>query len=254
MKSFFIQNGIDGKIKAFTLLEVLASLTIVTMVILGPLTSAINSSSYARQTKDVMVSTYLAEEALELLHYQYNTLYLACSSSVDACSSREDGLTPGEQAWKLFKTRLNDDTSAPGLVSCFSSDGTGGCSYDFLDMMDATSATPPKKYSPTGEDCSQLSMVTSIVTGIDGVRNYFVCSGIGISSPRLVDNALSVLKKTYSRRVTVVSVPTFETSCGIDAPHSACYYDDLIVTVHISFKRPNQSIRTITVTDFFHAR
>lgn len=261
MKLFCTSNH-HKNIRAFTLLEVLASLSIVTLVILGPLTSSINSSAYSKQSKDLMVSLYLAEESLELLRHQYDTLYIACANDKDACEESVfptvAGETSGGKAWRLFKTRLND-SSVLGTVSCFDTDG---CSYDFLDMMEASSVTPPKKYDPTSTECPSLSMVQSApygeLYGIDtGVRNYYVCSSIDQTdiNDRLKDNHFNVSKTTYTRSIFVESKPTFTEANPPSSPANlGLYQDDLVVTSTVSFRRSNGLVRSITVTDFFHAR
>ena len=60
--------------KAFTLIEVLVSLWIITIAVLGPLAAAINSSSTSRNTKDVVISSYLAQESFELLRFSRDSL------------------------------------------------------------------------------------------------------------------------------------------------------------------------------------
>jgi type II secretory pathway pseudopilin PulG len=64
--------------KGFTLIETLVSTFVITMVILGPLTVASNASSYARITKDTLTATYLAQEAIELLRHQQDSIYIRC--------------------------------------------------------------------------------------------------------------------------------------------------------------------------------
>lgn len=253
MNLFFNQQR-NTKVRAFTLLEVLASFAIVTLVILGPLTFSINSASYSRQSKDVLTAQYLAQEALELLHYQYDTLYIACSNEKDACDTlivpTIDGETKGAKAWRLFKTRLSD--TSDGSASCFSSDG---CSFDFLDMLNATSTTPPKKYVPLSNKCPKLSMVYSALDG--NVINYYVCSSIDQADlgNRLKDNHFTVKQSAYSRKVNVVSVPTFNEVNSPSSPvNIGLYQDDLIVTATVSFRRSNGVMRNIEVVDFFHAR
>lgn len=249
----FLKHLKQQQVRAFTLLEVLASLSIVTLVILGPLTSSVNSSSFARQTKDVMTSTYLAEEALELLHYQYDTLYLACANNVEACLGQilsEE--TPGGAAWRLFKTRLQSSSLLDGTVSCFDTDG---CSYDFLDMRSAASITNPKKYLPTGDYCPKLALVTSAVIGtVDGIRNYYVCSGIIADPSSLIDTPLTIKKTTYSRKIQLQSIKTFEEGSGTGLAHLEWYNDDLVITATVSFRRSNGVMRNIKVVDFLHAR
>jgi type II secretory pathway pseudopilin PulG len=252
MKSFFKIIFMNQKIQAFTLLEVLASLAIVTMVILGPLSSAINSASYSRQTKDTMVATYLAEEALETLRYQSNTMYINCTNTVGACDPRNALETPGEQAWRLFKQRLAgiDPANTDG-ISCFSSNG---CSYDFLDMSTTTNTTS-FIYSPIGSECSTLAFVTSSWPSLDPpLRTYYICNGSSHVA-RLNGTILSHAKTAYSRYVTVVSVPTFEITPPVSGtPNLGLYYDDLIITAFVSYRKSNGIKKTIKVTDFLHAR
>ncbi len=246
MKLFFYNKKYKN-LQAFTLLEVLASLTIVTMVILGPLTSAIDSSSYARQTKDVMISTYLAEEALELLRHQYTTIYLQCIHKEGMCTDILEpnltGETDSDKAWRIFKQRL--DNYGVG-VSCFD-----GCTFDFFDMKNATTTGAPPIYSPTGTDCSTLSLVTAVGPGAT-TKNYYVCTGV----PAHHTGGFMSKKTQYSRNVSIESVPTFETTpLPVDGdPNLGLYNDDLIMTSSVSYRRSNGTLRTIKVIDFLHKR
>ena len=232
----FLKKLKKNNVEAFTLLEVLASLAIVTLVILGPISSAVNSASFARQTKDVMTSTYLAEEALEMLHYQYDSLYLQCANNQGACLvSSLAGETPGEKSWRLFKERLAYNTSP--YVSCFTANG---CSYDFIDLLSSTSVDPIAKYSPAGDECRKLARVSATVG--EQVINKYVCSGIPSH------NAGPSVTTAYSRSVTVESKQAFFSD------NSPSYNDDLLITAKISFRRSNGILRTIQVVDFLHAR
>lgn len=256
MKHFFTTIN-RNSVRAFTLLEVLASFTIVTMVILGPLSFSVNSASYSRQSKDVLTSEYLAQEALELLHNQYDTLYIECAHNKGPCEETINptlsGETSGSKAWRTFKTRLDDTTD--GAASCFD---TGGCTYDLIDMLDTTTVTPPpKRYVPVSNICSGLAMVYSVVAGYDpDMRNYYVCSGIDTS--RLKDDHFKIKQSAYTRKITITSVPTFtETGTPIPASPPAnigLYQDDLVVTATVSFRRSNGVIREIKVVDLIHAR
>lgn len=239
------------KIKAFTLLEVLASLTIVTMVILGPLTSAIDSSSYARQTKDVMISTYLAEESLELLRHQYTTIYLQCIHKEGMCTDILNpnlaGETDSDKAWRIFKERLDGvGLVGGGGTSCFN---VNGCTYDFFDMKGATTTNTPTLYSPIGNQCSTLSLVTA--AGVGANKNYYVCTGV----PSHHAAGFTSKKTQYSRRVSIVSAPTFnEPTVPTGGRNIGIYNDDLIMTASVSYRRSNGTLRTIKVIDFLHKR
>lgn len=246
---FLLHKKINRRnIRAFTLLETLSSIAIISAVILGPLTFAVNSSSYARQTKDMMTVTYLAEESLELLHHQYDSLYLSCLHGVIPCDSSQilPGETIGETAWRLFKTRLD------AYPTCFSS---SGCTYDFIDLS-TDIISPPTKYSPTSSECSELSLRydTMMVDGdlINILRRFYVCKLVTthINSTNLFADP------GYKRKIIIKSIPTF-TESVVPVPDTAnlgLYHDDLRVTVFMSFKRSNGMSRTIHVVDFLHAR
>lgn len=216
-------------VRAFTLVETLVSTFIISVVILGPLTVAINASTYSRQTKDIMVATYLAQEAVELLHHQQDSLYLKCAGDTSVnvvCPpitiSTGDYEVPKESAWRLFKNYLTSG------VSCFA---VAGCSYDFIDMTSNEDAAPTK-YLPSNASCSTLFITASYL---------YVCSGAHGSGGTAT---------SFARTVFVESISTFDSSDLYDI----AYNDDLRVTVSVSFRRQNGYTRTVKLVDFLHAR
>lgn len=230
MKEFIkniIRNRGGTKIRAFTLVETLVSTMIISLVILGPLTVAINASTYARQTKDIMVGTYLAEESAELLHHLQDSVYLKCvadsSSTNTVCQAQADsnGIyeTPKETAWRVFENYLTSG------VSCF---GASGCSYDFINMT-ADEDTVPTKYLPTDNLCSSLSITSNFL---------YVCTGAHGAGATLT---------SFKRSVFLESIPTY-------SGNDSVYNDDIRVTVYVTFRRQNGYTRTIKLTDFLHAR
>ena len=254
MKVAYSQK-IPQKIKAFTLIEVMTSVAILTMVILGPITAAINASSYSKQVKDVMISTDLAEESLELLHYKYNTIYIQCKNTVAGVCDPSAYVTgdendPAKIAWRLFKTFLYNNVTS----GCFNADG---CSFDFLDMTDTAAG---KYYLSTDGECPTISLVKSD-TGTDPLeRKYYVCSGID-NGTRLKDTLISFTSTVYTRKVVVKSIPqppyavfaSFEPAIATDnAANLSLYHDDLQMTATVTFSKPNGSIRTVKVIDFVH--
>lgn len=214
--------------RGFTLVETLVSTMIITVVILGPLTVASNASTYARITKDTLIATYLAQEAIELLRHQQDSVYIRCiQASTSACVPTGNE-TPQQTAWRMFKSRLG--LNAQG-ASCFSTDNAVGCSYDFIDMTSDVNSNPTK-YVSSQSSCNTLSLQSS--------TKLYVCSGArGSGSGYTVTN--------FSRSVSVTSVATFS---GADSS----YNDDLRVTVTVTFKRPNGYLHQIQVVDFLHAR
>lgn len=215
-------------LKGFTLVETLVSTFIITLVILGPLTVASNASSYARITKDSLIGTYLAQESIELLRHQQDSVYIRCIQSTASVCSTTGSETPQQAAWRMFKARLGNNAQG---VSCFSSDNVSGCAYDFLDMT-TNQDTNPTKYSADQSSCNTLSV--QVATGL------YVCTGAHA-------NGGGYQLSNFSRKVLIESLPTY--NAGEQA-----YNDDLRVTVIITFKRPNGFTQQIKVVDFLHAR
>ncbi len=219
-------NGANG-IRAFTLVETLVATMIISLVILGPLTVAINASTYARQTKDIMTATYLAQEATELLRHLQDSIYLKCVSDTSiantVCLPQVDsnGIyeIPRQTAWRVFKSFLSSG------VSCFD---LTGCSYDFISVT-SNENVAPTKYLPSSNLCSTLSIM----------NNYnYVCSGANGSGGTVT---------SFSRSVFVETISTF-------SGNDSTYNDDLRVSVAVTFKKQNGYNRTVKLVDFLHAR
>jgi prepilin-type N-terminal cleavage/methylation domain-containing protein len=181
------------KAKGFTLLETLVSVGILALVIVGPLAAIMNSSSYARQTKDAMVATYLAEEAIELLQNQYDSLYVYCkkNSGVDPCNTTGSE-TAGQTAWRVFKERLN---AGGGQPSCFLSGHVSdpsvianpdGCSYDFEHLIGDITVNPTR-YVSSDDECLYLVGASTTIPIyvrhgetyqlVDVIKHRYVCNG-----------------------------------------------------------------------------
>lgn len=237
----FVHNKI-GHLKAFTLLETLTSIAILSLVIIGPLTVIMGSSSYARQTKDVMVATYLLEESVELLQNQYDTLYIYCKNQPsDPFCATSTGEVGGQIPWRLFKERLG---AIGGYPSCYSASNPGGCSFDYLDMAGGATTTP-SRYLVSGVECPFLVGVTTPIVGGDGENLYtYACSGI----PAHINGSVSIMN--FARSVFVEQIPTFEGSL----PQDQQYNDDLRITAQIKFKGVNGVTQTQKIVRFFHAR
>ncbi len=176
-------------LKGFTLLETLASIAVISLVVIGPLAVTISSSGYARLTKDTIVATYLAEEAVELLQNQYDSMYIYCkkyaSSTVpggycdaQAAPDPSQETTSGKTAWRLFKDKLS---GVGGQVTCFlpkNNDGTGsypdnaagnenGCAFDYINLQ-ASSTQQLVRYDAASTDCKYL------VPAASSTRTYVV--------------------------------------------------------------------------------
>jgi Tfp pilus assembly protein PilV len=217
-----------GNVRGFTLVETLVSTMIITLVVLGPLTVASNAAMYARITKDNLIATYLAQEAVELLHHQQDSVYIRCIQSMTSACTLEGDESPQQAAWRIFRDRLK---SNPQGASCFSDENALGCSYDFIDMT-TNEDFSPTKYVSDQPTCNTLSLET--------LTKLYVCSGAHGSG-----SGYSLTH--FTRSVSITSVPTFG---GADQN----YNDDLRVTVTVTFKRPNGSSHQVKVIDFLHAR
>jgi type II secretory pathway pseudopilin PulG len=222
-----------GGVRAFTLLETMGAIAILSTFVLGPLTVAINSTSYSRQTKDVIVSTYLAEESIELLRNQYDSLFIYCKSTSLSPCAPSGSETSAQVAWRVFKERLGSVST----TQCFS---TNGCTYDFMNLT-TTPDAGFTVYDPTGSECPLMALEKKATSATD-FRNIFVCSGV----PEHLTGT-PPLSKAYHRVVKIESLPTFSET-------GESYSDDLRITASITFKSPSGLDRTVTVTDFLHAR
>lgn len=242
--------------QGFTLLETLVSVGILALVIVGPLAVIMNSSSYARQTKDTVVATYLAEEAIELLQNQYDSLYVYCKKNqgVSPCTGTET--TAGQLAWRVFKERLN---AGGGQPSCFlTSDGgvtanSDGCSYDFEHMIGDITENPTR-YSSSDDECPYLvGATTTIIKPVSEeegryqqiTRYTYVCKGDIPPGATIVD------KKPFTRSVSVEWLPTFDEGSTDFEDH---YNDDLRIISSVTYRGINGYPYTVKVTRFMHSR
>lgn len=227
MKFAFLKKTTCVPLKGFTLIEALVSAFVITSVVLGPLTVALDATSYARLTKDSMIATYLAEEAVELLRQQQDSLYIRCTQESGTDCVLQNAETPSEAAWRLFRERLSFTN---GGVSCYVSDNPSGCSYDFLDMSSDIDQ-PPIKYLSNATFCGNLSLREA--------DSLYVCAG--------VRDIGGTGDRRFTRSIQIQSLQTFS---GPDAD----YNDDLRVISTVTFRRPSGFSREIKFVDFLHSR
>jgi prepilin-type N-terminal cleavage/methylation domain-containing protein len=255
--------------QGFTLLETLASIAILAVVIVGPLAVISSSSAYARQTKDVMTATYLAEEGLELIQNQYDSLYVYCKKNPTAtdpgslCESTGTETTTGETTWRVFKQRFGGEGGQP---SCYKNNVTNtavenadGCAYDITSMMGDISPTQPVRYLGTDVACAYLVKISKTITGSQvagGGNNHaevkkstYVCSG----SPLATEPGVTAdTARTFKRTVSIEEIPTFESSPTYT--RYTRYHDDLRVTSEVDFRGVNGRAQSLKVVRFMHPR
>lgn len=119
MLKIFTKNK---KQKAFTLVETLTAMSIIILAILGPLTVAVYSFSYATETRDNITATYLAGEAVELLRYKRDSIHID--------GTFHSGSPYATNPWNSFKILFGDLTQTPP-AGCYSS---GGCVFDIFSI------------------------------------------------------------------------------------------------------------------------
>ncbi len=237
--------------KGFTLLETLASIAIISLVIVGPLSVLSSSSAYARQTKDIIVATYLAEESIELLQNYYDSLYVYCKRNPIATDPGElchhVSETTGQTSWRLFKERLGSP-SAP-LPSCFGDESANvGCSFDTLDMLGGITPAAPSRYEASSSECPFLVKLETPITVLtkNYIKSSYICSNV--PSHRVggvVDDS-----KSFARSVIIDQLPTFE----LTKPRYGQYADDLRITSEVDFRGVNGRTQTVRVVRFMSPR
>lgn len=221
MKIHF-SHRLHASSKGFTIIETLVATMILTMTILGPLTVAVNAASYARQVKDTITATYLAQESIELLRYQQDSIYIRCVQATSGSCAISYGEAPDEAAWRIFKARLASTAAGP---TCFGVN----CNYDYIDMTTSPDSNPPK-YASNSASCSRMEINSF---------NKYVCASAHTASGNRATS--------FTRTVMLESINTFS---GTDA----AYNDDVRVTVTVSFVRSNGTVKQIRVVGFLHAR
>lgn len=241
----FLKNN-TMKLKAFTLLETLVSIGILTVIVIGPLSVIMSSSSYARQAKDVMIATSLAEESIELLQNQYDSIYIFCKKQPDdAFCSTSTGETSGQIAWRIFKDRLS---ATGGQPSCYLADNAEGCSYSYQNMIGDIKDTPIR-YVSDSEQCPYLVEATVPVTLPDNggisYRRTYVCQGI--TSPGV--NSKDI--KPFIRSVVVERIEAlFEAGNAVGTQ----YNDDLRIISQVKVQGSNGLLHTTKIIRFMHQR
>ncbi|MEN9552206.1 MAG: hypothetical protein RI935_583 [Candidatus Parcubacteria bacterium] len=235
MKYFLSQCSNIKHLKGLTLLETLVAILVISLTIIGPLSFLATSSSYAKQTREAIVATYLAEEAAELLQNRYDSLYVACvkQPGVTPCTPDFGESTPGQIAWRLFKERMS---SRDGHPSCFIDDTQSECAFD-SEHMKVVATTTPARFATTDTTCKRLIAAT-----VGGITTY-VCSGI---PSRLVSATKGLL---YERSVYLEHIPTFEATARNEQDH-----DDIRIVVSVRYRAVNGTEREAKISRYLHPR
>lgn len=237
--------------KAFTIIEVLVGLWIITVAILGPLAVAINSSSSSRNSKDTIVSAYLAQESFELMRFLRDTMFLRCITADASCVSTTipplgiENEQSSETAWRLFKNILSN---GGGADSCFVVENPDGCTYDQEGILSNARINPvldPDIYSATAADCEYLYH--------DNRRQLGATTTSSTDGMYLCDSQGGLLSATeFKRVVKVTSIPSIVPN--IPGSYDELYNDDLRIEVTVSYSKSNMLTKRVKAIDFIRAR
>lgn len=237
--------------KAFTLIETMVGIVIIVTAITGPLSLAVSSATYARDTKDKMTAIYLAQEVADILRFERDSLLIKCNQNIDTvCHLQDLGLgdgsfeSPSNAAWRMFKNNLKS-----GVVDCFIdpiTDVGTGCAFDFYDFTNQTRfpvnlpPLAPTRYSPSDPGCNYLYRnATSASNG-----GAYLCKG---SDPLFTD----AHKTKFSRLIKLKSIKTVDSLND----YFIKYNDDVRVSVTVSYtKSTGFPAKTVEVVDFLHAK
>lgn len=236
-------------LQAFTLVETLVSITILTIAISGPLSVALFASSHAKDTKNKMIATWLAEENIEILRNKRDTVFIQCIHGAYRCipenlvSGGGEKQNTREAAWKFFKFR-NIYSDGSGL---FSTDGNCylGCAVDAYGVF----------FSLDYGYCDVLTTNTlfqkDMQNGIGGTHQIakdgmYVCN-------RYANRTASVgggdTDSDFARYLTVESLSPISNNA-----YDTTYKDTFRVRSYVNYKTPAGEVKTVMVEDFLNPR
>ncbi len=238
--------------RAFTLIETLLATLVISMVILGPLTVSITSSSYAKDTKKVITASYLAHEGLELIRFKRDSAFVECQSGQATCvpiSFTASSMENTQQAsWRIFKERFRTAVNGNGVQpSCFTDDDPEGCAFDVYGVTQTGSGIA-NRYVAADDRCSSMYTDNRLdqpsgydVTGMGVTDRVYVCKENGLPYDYSDTGFARVIK------LTPVSL-----SYGDD--YQKMYEDDVRVESAVTYTRVHGIKRTVRAVDYLHAR
>lgn len=250
LKKLFVQTDkmrrVNKNVKAFTLIETMVGIVIIITAIMGPLSAAISSASYAKDTKDKITAIYLAQEAIDILRFERDSILIKCSQNDINCILQDLGLGDGSfetisnASWRMFKQNLDRNPSSCFVnVTFFTPNAnTNGCSFDFYGFTQ--NPILPTKYSSTDTSCNYLYRDS---TG-GSTGGAYLC--------RASNSLFSDSNKTkFSRVIKLNSI----SSIGASNTYLQKYNDDIRISVTVSYaKSSGFTAKTIEVIDFLHTK
>ena len=113
-------SGATRRTAGFTLIETLFAVLILGLTIVGPLSIAAKGLHLARISKDQTTAYYMAQDAVEYIHFARDTNCLVSGSSGTGCSPVN---------WLVGN---GNPTQTINLIPCISPDGSISCYLDSL--------------------------------------------------------------------------------------------------------------------------
>ncbi len=203
--------------KAFTLVETLTAMTIIILAILGPLTVAVYSFSYATETRDNITATYLAGEAIELLRYKRDSIHID--------GTFKTGSIYAVNPWSSFKNIFGTQSPVGGCYIDPTTHIGNGCAFDIFTIDDPSPIVA----------CPFLYRNEAVTNP----TYLYSCNSGLYSSP---DN----VKTSFSRNVKMENI--------VQVNNPIPDEDDIRVTSTVTYKKSNGLSKNITVIDFIHRR
>ena len=242
-------------VPSFTLIETLLAILIISMAILGPLSVSITASSYSRDTKNLIIATYLAHEGLELVRFKRDSIFVECQSGDPACTIDSFNSSMAENteqaAWRNFKESMGSNGWALGAQNvsqppCFVDQNSEGCAFDVYGITSTGAGVGTRYLADSDDSCSSLYIDNRKDKGISGtgsgVTDYvYLCKINGLSYGYSDTGFKRVIK------MTSIALPY-----GDD--YEKMYEDDVRVESAVTYSRSSGFTRTVRVVDYLHAR
>ena len=244
--------------KAFTLLETLASVAILSLVVVGPLAVMINSSSYAHQVQDSMTARFLAEEAIELLQNKADSLYIFCRKNpIDVDCLSDGNQTQAEVAWQKFKEQIGTTTVPIGgevaSTSCYINNDSG-CSFDFVGMTQNPTTSIQLFSGNIGTSATSTSCAT--LTGLNistssGTGQAYICAPNATSTGAATSSGdLVKIETAFKRVIKAEQTATYEGNKPVNKQKN----DDLRADAKVTYKGKNGKEYKETVSSYIWKR
>ncbi len=209
--------------------------------IAGPLSVAVHSSAYTKDSKDQIISNYLGQEAIEILRYKRDSIFLACTNTTSGLCTAQEVPNPGsgvyerpwETAWRLFKTQMS------GSGSCMDADG---CRFDFYNIVQAPT-TVPNLYTPGDNNCDILYRDDTKLIGSspgNATDGMYLCT---------INKNANFRITRFTRTVKIISVPSIAGNT-----YDTNYNDDLRIEASVTYPQKNGFLKTVKVVDFMRPR